>query len=98
MITREERYAIAAKLRKINPDVFSSYDSEDYLEALEEATGYPVGLDFDLANHLADLIHPESERTCKPDFRNNYYAPCNHCGYVVYLGMNYCPGCGEKVD
>jgi hypothetical protein len=93
MTTREERYAIAAKLRKIKTWTYSHYDSDEYLEALEEATGYPVGLDWEFARYLANLIEPEPERVLKM----TPSGLCPECRKLIGTGESYCGYCGARV-
>ena len=60
-MTKEERSAIAARLREIDPAIFDCFDHEEYLMTLEEAVGYPIAFDWGLVHYLADLIDPEHE-------------------------------------
>lgn len=91
MTTREERFAIAAKLREINPDDFTHFDSDDYLEALEVAVGYPAGHDWGLAHYLADLIEHEHVLKMTPG------GLCPECRKLIGHRESYCGWCGARV-
>ena len=49
--------------------------------------------------HIADLIEPESERTCHAVFddSNWYKWICSECGQPIDRADNYCFSCGAKV-
>ena len=101
--TDEERREVAARLR-----VLASHrevDKEMFHDAIGVwpggcIDGYdPVGV-----MHLADLVEPAPERTCKlnPTYGVGYQ--CSECGRLIPYRFktgkysHYCPNCGAKVE
>lgn len=106
MPTNEERQIVAYSLRNL-----ASYRKVDK-ELVEDVLGLYMGECVDGYDpvsvvHVADLIEPEPERTCK--MRNhdtdNYYMRCCSCSEcnagwfedIYDKPFSYCPHCGAKV-
>ena len=94
MPTNEERREIAARLREIETD---SCRCEDYLYALEWATGCDFGKDYEGLNHrLIDLIEPESicvaNITLTAEQQEELFQRV-----MEELRVNGCRNCGAKV-
>lgn len=97
--TNEERREVAARLRDMAP-------GSDWPKYVAEACGMDVSkmsnhfhtYTAQLCQHLADLIEPEPERTCRMT-DNGCELCCSLCdtrhGYDDE--PNYCMGCGAKV-
>ena len=105
MLTNEERRDVAARLRESRefisdmPKMSLEQNTFDVFERILACVGYERGNIFD---HLAELIEPEPERTCrKVPGRMKYgrrMPACSECGYSI--GDDrwfFCPSCGAKV-
>lgn len=94
MITDDERREVAQKLREPKESLLA-YPADELIR-LRHETGCARGQDF--YEHLADLIEPEQERTCRMT-DNGCELCCSLCdtrhGYDDE--PNYCMGCGAKV-
>lgn len=96
--TDEERREVAKRLR-----VLASHrevDKEMFHDAIGVwpggcIDGYdPVGV-----MHLADLIEPKPERTCRLVEDSENRTACSECGasYLCMSDASFCPDCGAKV-
>ena len=123
MISNDERREVARRLREVNPYRNQSYTvpynrytpAAEYLAELAGALGYSPKNDVSrlgFQNHLADLIEPEPERTCRVEFYppgyedNLHYEVCSECGTILTASRpgdrhaaraSYCPECGARV-
>jgi hypothetical protein len=123
MISNDERREVARRLREVNPYRNQSYTvpynrytpAAEYLAELAGALGYSPKNDVSrlgFQNHLADLIEPEPERTCRvecypPGYEDNlHYEVCSECGTILTASRpgdrhaaraSYCPSCGALV-
>ena len=112
MPTNEERREVAARLRNLASHKAS--DEELTLDALGLYRGENIeGYDTYGVMHLADLIEPEPERTCKNITGGDVPFHCSECdcvtlydevretGIMAEMGMldapNYCPNCGLRI-
>ena len=103
MISNDERREVAARLR-----VLASHKAADE-ELVHDTLGLYRGENIEGYDtygvmHLADLIEPEPERTCKIDGTyDDEFGIYDHlsCGHVAMRQWpektNYCPKCGAKV-
>ena len=97
MPTNEERREVAARLR-----VLASHKAADE-ELVHDTLGLYRGENIEGYDtygvmHLADLIDPEPERTCRyKHIEGTWYK--TSCGerYDGVVPPNYCPNCGAKV-
>ena len=97
MPTNDERREVAEMLREYSrkysgvcwPALVLELDCGDF-ETCEECSTYCI-------KRLADLIEPETERTCKPSNKCGF--PTCDCGELFKdLELpNFCPNCGAKV-
>ena len=110
MPTNDKRKEAATRLREsrefINDmsKVSLEHNAFDAFECILACLGYKQGNIFD---HLANLIEPEPERTCKLkdkswDERTCVWGiECSECGskfsYETGTCWKYCPSCGAKV-
>ena len=100
MISNDERREVAARLR--NYENLRESFRESPICAFLDALGVEY-IDWKgVCNRLADLIEPETERTCH--FRNDghgiMWCDAQGCDYDMdeYFPIpNYCPNCGAKV-
>ena len=103
MPTNEERREVAARLR--NWESFRETFMESPICAVIDALGVEGYLDWrGVFELLADLIEPESERTCKlipfiEDDGSIFVENCSECDAAVLsrCEFNYCPNCGLRV-
>ena len=109
MRTDDERRVVAAKLRRL---------ANEHGGVVSDLVARHLGLvpheryiarsvyTSDSVSHLADLIGPEPERTCRlvetdHDYETSYR--CTGCKRVVWVDYkgnpkpNYCPNCGARV-
>ena len=114
MPTNEERREVAARLRKARANLENipmprgiNQASFIYLNELAKA----LGNDGHIFTHLADLIEPEPERTCRSLSKVDDVFVCSECqnethgcmvdkfGFTVGFGkvVSFCPNCGAKV-
>lgn len=93
MVTNDERREMAARLRGLAAEDLEDgefYDCGEVEDALDLATDDGYWYEVDGVRRLADLLEPESERTCtmdKSEFAD--FAP-------EYEGLYSCPKCGEE--
>ena len=108
MISNEERREVAARLRMLASH--KAADEELVHDTLGLYRGENIeGYDTYGVMHLADLIEPEPERTCRNTTRHPHYGfECSECKWSAYEpndygndvcfdDFNYCPNCGAKV-
>ena len=108
MISNEERREVAARLRMLASH--KAADEELVHDTLGLYRGENIeGYDTYGVMHLADLIEPEPERTCRNTTRHHHYGfECSECKWSAYEpndygndvcfdDFNYCPNCGAKV-
>ena len=97
MISNEERHDVAARLRMLASH--KAADEELVHDTLGLYRGENIeGYDTYGVMHLADLIDPEPERTCRyKHIEGTWYK--TSCGerYDGVVPPNYCPNCGAKV-
>ena len=107
MPTNDERRDVAARLRESRefisdmPKMSLEQNTFDVFERILACVGYERGNIFD---HLAELIEPEPERTCKfipfiEDDGSVFIENCSECDAAVLsrCEFNYCPNCGARV-
>lgn len=101
MHTNDERREVAANIRNAansakddlgyNPDYFPFVALEVMSCAFHSFSHYEDLL------HLADLIDPALERTCRPVIEDET-AVCSECDEDIDgYGWRYCPNCGAKI-
>ena len=98
MPTNDERREVAASLRRLASH--KAADEELTLDAIGLYRGENIeGYDTYGVMHLADLIEPEPERTCKflPYSEKSDDGICSMCGAYMFEQDNYCPNCGARV-
>ena len=97
MISNDERREVAARLRMLASH--KAADEELVHDTLGLYRGENIeGYDTYGVMHLADLIEPEPERTCRYEhIEGTWYK--TSCGerYDGVVPPNYCPNCGAKV-
>lgn len=101
--TNEERIEVARRLRKNAEEhpkmqlILNVAFACDSLR-LEGAMDWNVTA-HDAAMHLADLIEPEPERTCRLVEDSENRTACSECGasYLCMSDASFCPDCGAKV-
>ena len=118
MPTDTERREVARRLRHAWVNVPDTNRVRHHLRVLYEIYE-AIGVSgdrrdaIDLFDRLADLIEPESERTCRvecypPGYEDNlHYEVCSECGAILTAmrpgdrhskRANYCPSCGARVE
>ena len=108
MISNDERREVAARLRMLASN--KAADEELVHDTLGLYRGENIeGYDTYGVMHLADLIDPEPERTCRNTTRHPHYGfECSECKWSAYEpndygndvcfdDFNYCPNCGAEV-
>lgn len=96
MPTDSERREVARRLRKaIGLTEFAEVLGFDWTD---DSDWYWK----DVSNLVADLIEPESERTCHDETESPMSFLCGECGWFWNdpeddLGFRYCPNCGARV-
>lgn len=94
MITDKERREVARKLREPKESLLA-YPADELIR-LRHETGCHRGQDF--YEHLADLIEPVPERTCRM-IDNGAELCCSECDWRHDYDdePKFCAGCGAKV-
>ncbi len=120
MPTNEERHEVARKLRMVN--IAEGASQVEETEGLDMAAAArfvaipnlgstiggmkPIFSFNDLQNRLADLIEPESERTCEwsQDKFGNWHTSCGrifvltNCESLEDNNIVYCHNCGGVIE
>lgn len=103
MTSDRERRDVARRLREIEQGVIGALiPTGELAENILRAIGYGHSGAMTPYGRLADLIEPESERTCRnlnpPSCRD---FECSECGesseFTPGFMPNYCPHCGARV-
>lgn len=109
MPTNEERREVAARMRYVVEHGAPEWGTIACCIAdCLGADDYPLWENGDkLFDLLADLIEPETERTCEFDSQAFALRRCKRCGAFVSVDsvydcfgcipVRYCPNCGAKV-
>ena len=113
MITNEERKKVATKLREKHCERQWTFEPQDMMmqaynrlyDLLDCLSCLPKRCDLFL--DLADLIEPESERTCELEPPKSGKRRCKRCGAFVstdavwdcfgVIPSRFCPNCGAKM-
>ena len=100
MITDKERRDAAARLRTLTDG--ESPMTERSVDALYTALGFPwsfgTGIECSVIRHLADLIEPVPERTCRM-IDNGAELCCSECDWRHDYDdePKFCAGCGALI-
>lgn len=105
--TQEERREVAQRIRNYLKTYQSPTWRDLFLIVFGDSENYSKYRLYMILDHLADLIEPEPERTCKKRNHNtncDYMKcfSCSQCNAGWFEDINdkpfsYCPHCGAKV-
>lgn len=96
--TSEERREVARRLR--DEGLYASLMPRDqFFRWMFDVVDSPKTV-ASMTMHLADLIEPDPERTCRLVEDDEDRTACSECGasYLCMSDASFCPDCGAKVE